>query len=47
MKQLKNGKPPGICLVSAELLDLGGEIVVRWLTQLAGSVWQSEYLIVG
>ena len=42
IKQLKNGRAPGIDMITAELLKLGGEAVVQWLTRLAVSIWQSE-----
>ena len=42
IKQLKNGRAPGVDMVTAELLKLGGETVVRWLAQLAASIWRSE-----
>ena len=28
--------------ITAELLKLGGEVVVQWLAQLASLVWESE-----
>ena len=42
IKLLKNGKAPGVDRITAELLKLGEETVVQWLTQLAVSIWQSE-----
>ena len=42
IKLLKNGKAPGVHMITAELLKLGEETVVQWLTQLAVSIWQSE-----
>ena len=43
IKLLKNGKAPGVDKITAELLKLGEETVVQWLTQLAViSIWQSE-----
>ena len=42
IKLLKNGKAPGVDKITAELLKLGEERVVQWLTQLAVSIWQSE-----
>ena len=42
IKLLKNGKAPGVDKIATELLKLGEETVVQWLTQLAVSIWQSE-----
>ena len=44
IKQLKNGKAPGVDMITAELLKLGEETVVQWLAmaKLAASIWQSE-----
>ena len=42
VKQLKSGRAPGVDMITAELLKLGEEAVVQWLTKLAGSIWHSE-----
>ena len=42
LQALKNGKAPGGDEITAELLKLGGEVVVQWLAQLAPLVWESE-----
>ena len=44
IKQLKNGKAPGVDMITAELLKLGEETVVQWLAmaKLAAGIWQSE-----
>lgn len=39
---LKNRKAPGRDGISAELLKLGGEGFVKWLSQLAVLVWEKE-----
>ena len=42
LQALKNGKVPGGDEITAELLKLGGEVVVQWLAELASLVWESE-----
>ena len=42
LKMMKNGRAPGADDISAELLKLGGEKVVQWLTHLARIVWEKE-----
>ena len=39
-KQLKNGRAAGVDIITAELLKLGEETAVKWLTELAASTWQ-------
>ena len=39
---MKNGQAPGADGISAELLKLGGDTVVRWLLYLATVVWKEE-----
>ena len=38
IKRLKNGKAPGVDLITAELLKLGEETVMHWLTKFAASI---------
>ena len=40
--QLKNNKAPGAGEITAELLKLGGGVMVQWLTQLSQLVWLRE-----
>ena len=40
--QLKSGRAPGEDMIVAELLKLGEETVVKWLTELAVKVWDTE-----
>ena len=42
LKDMKKGRAPGEDEITAELLKLGGEVVVQWLVSLASSVWESE-----
>ena len=42
LKLMKNGRAPGADGISAELLKLGGDTVVRWLLHLATVVWEEE-----
>lgn len=41
MKSLKNGKAPGICNISAELLKSSGPAGVAWITSIYAEVWSS------
>ena len=36
---VKNGKAPGVQMITAELLKLGEETAVQWLAKLAASIW--------
>ena len=40
--QLKSGRASGVDVIPAELLKLGDEMVVQWLTELVTRVWDSE-----
>ena len=42
VRQLKHNKAPGWNEITAELLKLGGDIMVQWLTQLSQIIWLSE-----
>ena len=42
ISQLINGKAPGVDMITAKLLKIGGEAVVQWLNQLAAGIWHSE-----
>ena len=37
--KLKNGKAPGICGVSAEMLKAGGSAVAKWLHRIVNLMW--------
>lgn len=37
-----NNKAPGVDEITAELLKLGGDILVQWLTLLFEIIWLSE-----
>ena len=39
LNKLKNGKVPGICNITPEMLKGGGSAVVKWLTRLFHAVW--------
>ena len=42
ISQLKNNKALGEDEITAEMVKLGGEPVVQWLTRLSQCIWQSE-----
>ncbi|CAH1242627.1 Hypp6909 [Branchiostoma lanceolatum] len=44
LKKLKNGKAPGICNLTAEMLKAGGDHMIQWLTQIINHVWILEKL---
>ena len=43
----ENGRVPGKDGITAELLKLGVEMVVQWLTELAARVWDAEAMPMG
>ncbi|CAH1233298.1 Hypp676 [Branchiostoma lanceolatum] len=44
LKKLKNGKAPGICNLTAEMLKAGDNHMIQWLTQIINHVWILEKL---
>ena len=40
--KLKNGKAPGICSITAEMLKDGGTGSVKWLTMVCQKTWRSD-----
>ncbi|KAI8510935.1 hypothetical protein Bbelb_118510 [Branchiostoma belcheri] len=42
LRKLENGKAPGICKITAEMLKAGGDHIVKWLTQIINHVWIQE-----
>ncbi|CAH1233196.1 Hypp638 [Branchiostoma lanceolatum] len=44
LRKLKNGKAPGICNITAEMLKAGGDHMIQWLTQIVNHVWILEKL---
>ena len=42
IRQLKSGRASGVDTVRAELLKLGEETAMWWLTELSAKVWDSE-----
>ena len=42
IRRLKNRKDPGICEITAEMLKVGGDVVVQWLHRiLCSGEWYS------
>ena len=41
VRQLKNGKAPGLCGITAEMLKASGNPGIQWLTGVIKQVWQS------
>ena len=42
VSQTKNGKAPGLDGITSEVLKLGGEVSIRWLTSIFNAVWTNE-----
>ena len=40
IQKLKVGKAAGVCGISDEMLKTGGELAVRWMTELCRMVWR-------
>ena len=41
ISKLKNGKSPGICGISAEMLKAGRTVVVKWLQRIMSLAWDN------
>ena len=41
ISKLKNGKSPGICGISAEMLKAGRTVVVKWLHRIMSLAWDN------
>ncbi|MDA8010637.1 MAG: reverse transcriptase family protein, partial [Alphaproteobacteria bacterium] len=41
ISKLKNGKSPGICGISAEMLKAGRTVVVKWLHRIMSLAWEN------
>ena len=39
---LKNGKAPGVCGITADMLKAGGTCSVEWLTKVCQNAWRSD-----
>ena len=39
LKRLKNGRAPGICSITEELLKKGGDSMIKWLAYILNIVW--------
>ena len=44
LKKLKNNKAPGLCNITAEILNNGGHTMIEWLVQIINHVWVTEEL---
>ena len=42
ISQMKNRKAPGLDCISSEVLKLGGEASVRWLSSIFTTIWMEE-----
>lgn len=42
ISQMKNGKAPGLDGISSEVLKLGGEASVQWLSSIFATIWAEE-----
>ena len=41
IRKLKNRKAPGICGITGEMLNAGGDVVVQWLKRIFCVAWGS------
>jgi len=41
VRKLKNGKAPGLCGITAEMLKASGDLGILWLTSVIKQVWQT------
>jgi len=41
VRKLKNGKAPGLCDITAEMLKASGDLGILWLTNVIKQVWQT------
>jgi len=41
IRKLKNGKAPGLCGITAEMLKASGDLGILWLTSVIKQVWQT------
>jgi len=47
VRKLKNGKAPGLCGITAEMLKASGNPGIQWLTGVIKLVWQSGLREIG
>jgi len=44
VRKLKNGKAPGLCGITADMLKAIGDLGILWLTSVIKQVWQTEVI---
>jgi len=44
LMEAENGKAPGICSITAELLCNGGPTLISWLTNVICRAWDTEII---